>query len=119
MSLRGVFAGGNPNVTKINSVQPVRGASRLKRVLQAAASAYALALCGATAPALASSIQVQAQAEFDIPAQPLRDALEYFTVQSGVLLAAQDSLLEGRRSSAVDGRQNVEQALTARWRAPA
>ncbi|MEG0413884.1 MAG: TonB-dependent siderophore receptor [Comamonas sp.] len=52
-------------------------------------------------------------ARFDIPAQPLVSALEQFARQANLKLAAPATAAQGRQAPAVQGAQDVEQALHA------
>lgn len=63
---------------------------------------------------LPGQVQAQSSAErqFDIPAQPLGDALMTYGRQSGVQTTAEGALVEGRTSSAVSGRMTPAQALS-------
>jgi outer membrane receptor protein involved in Fe transport len=55
--------------------------------------------------------QPERQADFDIPAQPLADALAAFSKQAGVQLSHDGVDLAGRRSAAVSGHHTVDEAL--------
>jgi Outer membrane cobalamin receptor protein len=52
-----------------------------------------------------------AETEFNIPAQPLADALRAYSEATGRDVIAASQLLEGRRSSAVHGRLSPDEAL--------
>ncbi|MBP7646426.1 MAG: TonB-dependent siderophore receptor [Comamonas sp.] len=66
---------------------------------------------------LGLALQMQAAmaqtARFDIPAQPLASALEQFARQANLKLAAPATAAQGRQAPAVQGAQDVEQALHA------
>ncbi|MCG2842820.1 TonB-dependent receptor [Sandaracinobacter sp. RS1-74] len=67
-----------------------------------------LTAAGVAAPAAAQDAGARA---FDIPAQPLRDAIVLFSRQSGLQLTAEGGLTAGRMSSAVKGEQPPAEAL--------
>lgn len=89
------------------------------RALGRAISLGLLGLCGAlpvsvgTAVAQdASSALLQQHHAFDIPAQPLADALIAFAQQSGLQVSADQQLVGHLRSKAITGRISSEQALS-------
>lgn len=63
------------------------------------------------------ALQLQAAmaqtARFDVPAQPLAAALEQFARQANLQLAVAPALAQGRQGAAVQGEQDVHQALNA------
>ena len=60
----------------------------------------------------ASSALLQQQHAFDLPAQPLADALIAFAQQSGLQVSADQQLVGHLRSKAVKGQMSSEQALS-------
>lgn len=89
------------------------------RTLGRAISLGLLGLCSAlpigvgTAMAQdASSALLQQQHAFDLPAQPLADALIAFAQQSGLQVSADQQLVGHLRSKAVKGQMSSEQALS-------
>ena len=95
--------------------------SRAHRALLYRAIAAAL-LVGSAAPALAQDAgravpageSRQAQVDVDIPAKPLRAALEQFALQTGIqVVYAGDGLVRDLRSPAVSGRLTPDAALRA------
>ncbi|WP_199553400.1 TonB-dependent receptor domain-containing protein [Sandaracinobacteroides hominis] len=69
----------------------------------------ALVMTCAATPALAQSAGTHA---FDIPAQPLQDAIVLFNKQSGIQITAEGGLIAGRSSAAVKGDQPAARALS-------
>ncbi|MHA3790640.1 TonB-dependent siderophore receptor [Sphingomonas sp. YL-JM2C] len=70
------------------------------------------ALTGIMAPtSVLAQTAASAQRKFNIPAQPLREALLIFGQQSGLQVTAQGPLVEGRTSSAVSGDLPPAEAL--------
>lgn len=67
--------------------------------------------CLAIAPAAAQSQASAAQASFDIPAQPLIEALRLYSRQSGQQVLFNSGIGAGRTGSVVRGRLSHEQAL--------
>lgn len=63
------------------------------------------------APAAGQLAQSGAMKAFDIPSQPLGQALIEFGQQAGLQVTFDPSLADGLRSSAVSGRHTVEEAL--------
>ncbi len=89
------------------------------RTLGRAISLGLLGLCSAlpigvsTAMAQdASSALLQQQHAFDVPAQPLADALIAFAQQSGLQVSADQQLVGHLRSKAIKGQMSSEQALS-------
>ncbi|WP_083652173.1 TonB-dependent receptor [Pseudomonas sp. PA27(2017)] len=89
------------------------------RTLGKAISLGLLGLCSAlpigvsTAMAQdASSALLQQQHTFDVPAQPLADALIAFAQQSGLQVSADQQLVGHLRSKAIKGQMSSEQALS-------
>jgi len=83
--------------------------TRLRRAaLAALILKSSLAAAGVAAPAQAQ----EAARDFDIPAQPLANALTAFGQQSGLQVSAQAPLVEGRTSSAVRSALPPLQALS-------
>jgi len=62
-------------------------------------------------PALAQTAVAASAPRFDIPAQPLADALRQYTRQSGVQVAYAAGLAQGQRSAAVSGELEAQAAL--------
>lgn len=67
-----------------------------------------LAMTMAATPAIAQTNEVR---RFDIPAQPLQDAIILFNRQSGVQITAAGGITAGRTSTAVAGKQSPARAL--------
>ncbi|TCM20398.1 iron complex outermembrane receptor protein [Novosphingobium sp. PhB165] len=89
-----------------------RDGLRNKRSRRAALAAL-LMTAGPVALTAAAPAQAQdAARSFDIPAQPLANALTAFGQQSGLQVSAQAPLLEGRTSQAVKGSLSSMQALS-------
>lgn len=71
------------------------------------------ALAGTAAPAVAQAqTAVSAARPFNIPAQPLREALLIFGQQSGLQVTAQGPLVEGHTSAAISGELPPAEALS-------
>ncbi|WP_203330548.1 TonB-dependent siderophore receptor [Rhodovastum atsumiense] len=79
--------------------------------LAAAVLAFPAQAQGPAAPAIPAPAGVATLPDFDIPAQPLQDALIGFSRQSGLQIVAADTLVRGRQSTAVLGRLTPSQAL--------
>lgn len=77
---------------------------RLSRLLGA------ITLCTVVTPPAAAQITTR-QFTFDMPAQPLSDALLAFSRLTGLQLASSPALLKGARSRPLRGRMTAEQAL--------
>jgi len=86
------------------------GRKRTMAVAGALLASSTLALTVSATPALAQANETR---NFDIPAQPLQDAIVLFSRQSGVQITATGGLTGGRRSTTVKGSQPVAQALGA------
>ncbi|MBN9342005.1 MAG: STN domain-containing protein, partial [Comamonadaceae bacterium] len=74
-------------------------------------SRFPRALLAAAVLAITSLHAAAQAAPFDIPAQPLPEALARFAAQSGAQLVYPPGLVQGRRSSAVQGTLDAEAAL--------
>src|SRR5262245_11456416 len=61
--------------------------------------------------AIGSSTALAQKINFDIPAQPLAQALQAFGQQSGAQVAFAPEAVQGRRSSAVSGNLSPAEAL--------
>jgi iron complex outermembrane receptor protein len=71
-----------------------------------------VALSGfAGAPVAAQAQSAPRQFMFDVPAQPLGDALLAFSRRTGLQLASSPSLLKGARGQRLRGRMTAEEAL--------
>lgn len=93
---------------------PPLGGWSLLRAVYLAVSTAALALGGTSVPA-ASQEEGAWQAgtlSFDIPAQPLDEALFAYTRATGLGVLIEDGLASGRRSAAVKGRFTPQGALS-------
>ncbi|MGC4250876.1 MAG: STN domain-containing protein, partial [Sphingobium sp.] len=70
------------------------------------------ALAGLASPASAQTAETAAQRTFNIPSQPLADAIMDYGAQSGVQVTAGADLVAGRTSSAVSGSFAPAEALS-------
>ncbi|MFZ5781179.1 MAG: TonB-dependent siderophore receptor [Pseudomonadota bacterium] len=87
-----------------------RARQRVKMV--AVLTVVAVAGLAAVPPATAQTTTAPAARSFDIPAQPLTEALVQFGQQSGLQVAADGSLAASTRSAAVRGSFTPSEALT-------
>lgn len=84
------------------------GKNSMSMVAAAMLTGSSIAIMAAT-PAMA---QVRGTRSFDIPSQPLQDAIVLFHRQSGVQVTASGGIMAGRVTSAVRGRHTPTQALS-------
>ncbi len=72
-----------------------------------------LLLCSAavSAVSLPAAAQVQRQYDFDLPAQPMGDALVTFSRITGLQVATSPTVVDGLRSGALRGRMSAAEAL--------
>lgn len=87
-----------------------RGGYGLTATLALACAAVVVDPCIGLAQAQHASTGPQ-RVDFDIPSQPLEDALVAFTVTTGVNIAANGSLVAGRHSTAVSGTKTPAEAI--------
>jgi len=101
----------------IKSGQTSGNRQRKRHAHRLIAAAWAMPATSMPAAAVALLAAPAAQAQdaarsFDIPAQPLADALTSFGQQSGLQVSTQAPLVEGRNSTAVKGAMPALQALS-------
>jgi hypothetical protein len=73
--------------------------------------ATCLGICNTSAAAQQADAEPPKLIVFDIPAQPLRDALFAYTDVTGLSVLVDDGITSGRRSALVKGRFTAEDAL--------
>jgi hypothetical protein len=100
-------------------VPAIRHATRLGNAVSLLISTFAL---GAPSLVLAQEPPLEAQASrtatFDIPSQPLAQALTAFGRQSGMQIAVDTAAVAGKTSGSVSGTMTAEQALRQLWPVP-
>jgi outer membrane receptor for ferric coprogen and ferric-rhodotorulic acid len=85
----------------------------MKRQVRIAAMLCSAAVLVQAAPVRAQANAAESQArEFDVPAQPLAQAVLAFSQQAGVQLVLESGTAQGMSSSPVKGRMSVAEAIT-------
>ncbi len=85
---------------------------RASRAIISAALLTGSALAGFASPVWAQSAETSGQRSFNIPAQPLADAIMAYGAQSGIQVTASADLVAGRTSSAISGTFSPAEALS-------